>query len=57
MKLSTYDNKYEQRSTIKSQALVDFVTDFNDGIQPEAELERKELHKEETIGRWTIFTD
>ena len=53
----TYDIKYEPRSTIKSQALADFVADFIDDLQPEAELESKELQKEESMGRWTPFTE
>ena len=57
VKLSTYDIKYEPRSTIKSQALADFVVDFCDDLQPEVELESKELQKEESMGKWTLFTD
>ena len=49
--LSTYDIKYEPRSAIKSQALAEFVADSSDDILPEVELERKELQKEEVMGR------
>ena len=45
VKFRTYDIKYEPRSTIKSQALAKFVVGFSDDLQPEVELEIKELQK------------
>ena len=33
VKLSTYNIIYEQISTIKSQALADFVADFSDDLK------------------------
>lgn len=56
LKLRTYHIKYEPRSAIKSQAHVGFFADFSDDLQDEAELENKELQKEESVGRWKFFT-
>ncbi|KAD4585878.1 hypothetical protein E3N88_23479 [Mikania micrantha] len=55
VKLSTYDLIYEPRTTIKSQALADFVADFSSDLQPEVDLEIKLL--DEDTGEWTLFTD
>ena len=53
VKLSTYDIKYEPRSTIKGQALVD----FRDDLRAEVEIKANKLLEEENVGRWTLFTD
>ncbi|KAI3812246.1 hypothetical protein L1987_16953 [Smallanthus sonchifolius] len=55
VKLSAYDLMYEPRTTIKSQALADFVADFSSDIQHEADLEVQQL--EESKDEWTLFTD
>ncbi|KAI3725211.1 hypothetical protein L1987_64989 [Smallanthus sonchifolius] len=54
VKLSAYDLKYEPRTTIKSQALADFVADFSSDIQQEADLEVQQL--EESKDKWIMFT-
>ncbi|KAD2028401.1 hypothetical protein E3N88_41990 [Mikania micrantha] len=54
-KLSTYDLIYEPKTTIKSQALADFVADFSSDIQLEADSEVKLL--EEDTDEWTLHTD
>ena len=45
VKLSTYNIIYDPRSTIKSQALADFVADFSDDLKNEVKLEIEQLHK------------
>ncbi|KAI3761737.1 hypothetical protein L1987_52158 [Smallanthus sonchifolius] len=55
VKLSAYDLIYEPRTTIKSQALADFVVEFSSDIQHEADLEVQQL--EESKDKWTLFTD
>ena len=57
VKLSTFDLKYDPRSAIKSQALIDFVVDFSDDLQTEVEIETRQLLEEENMGRWTLFTN
>ena len=56
-KLITYDIEYLPRTTIKSQALTDFVVDFSDDVQPEVELEIQRLQKEKSMGEWLLFKD
>ena len=41
VKLSTYYIKYEPRSAIKCQAFTNFVADFSDDLQADAEIEAK----------------
>ncbi|KAK9075696.1 hypothetical protein SSX86_004025 [Deinandra increscens subsp. villosa] len=55
VKLSAYDIKYEPRTAIKSQALVDFVADFSSDIEPEVEKEVQQLEKLEED--WILYTD
>ncbi|KAI3797985.1 hypothetical protein L1987_33251 [Smallanthus sonchifolius] len=55
VKLSAYDLIYEPRTTIKYQALADFVADFSSDIQQEADLEVQRL--EESKDEWNLFTD
>ena len=55
VKLSTYDLIYDPRTTIKSQALANFVADFSSDIQPEADSKVKLL--DESTGEWTLHTD
>ena len=38
VKLSTFEIKYEPRSAIRSQALVDFVADFIDDLHNEVDI-------------------
>ncbi|XP_076899519.1 uncharacterized protein LOC143553398 [Bidens hawaiensis] len=55
VKLSAYDIQYEPRTTIKSQALADFVVDFSSDMLEEADLEVQQV--EETKDPWILFTD
>ncbi|KAI3802237.1 hypothetical protein L1987_30367 [Smallanthus sonchifolius] len=55
VKLSAYDLIYEPRTTIKYQALADFVADFSSDIHHEADLEVQQLEKSKD--KWTLFTD
>ncbi|KAJ0433317.1 putative nucleotidyltransferase, Ribonuclease H [Helianthus annuus] len=55
VKLSAHDIRYEPRTTIKSQALADFVADFSSDLQREAELEVQQL--DETKDPWILHTD
>ncbi|XP_070006692.1 uncharacterized protein [Nicotiana sylvestris] len=56
IELSEYEIAYQPRTAIKSQVLADFVADFSQGMQLEAE---KELHmfNGANPGTWTLFTD
>ena len=56
VKLSTYNIIYEPRSTIKSQALADFVADFSDDLKKEVDIEVEQLRKE-NVGKWILYTD
>ena len=56
VKLSTYNIKYEPRSMIRSQALMDFVADFNNDLQAEVELETKRfLEKNKEHGCYSLM--
>nr|XP_043611674.1 uncharacterized protein LOC122583320 [Erigeron canadensis] len=55
VKLSAFNITYEPRTTIKSQALADFVADFTNDLQPEADLEVKLLT--EKCEKWILHTD
>ena len=55
VKLSAFDLVYEPRTAIKSQALADFVADFNSDIQHEADVEVQQLQDPDQ--KWTLFTD
>ncbi|XP_070026443.1 uncharacterized protein [Nicotiana sylvestris] len=54
--LSEYDITYQPRTAIKSQVLADFVADFSQGIQIEAEKELQ-VFNGSNAGTWTLFTD
>lgn len=45
VKQSTYDIKYDPKSSIKSHALVDFMVDFSDDLQLEVEWETQQPQK------------
>ena len=49
MRLSTYNLDYEPRTTIKSQALADFVADFSPTLEVQAVREMSNLETPETI--------
>ncbi|XP_076941198.1 uncharacterized protein LOC143610675 [Bidens hawaiensis] len=55
VKISDYDLVYEPRTTIKSQALADFVADFSTEIQQEADWEVQQL--DQGMGKWAIRFD
>ena len=55
--LSGYEIGYEPRTTIKSQALADFVVDFSPTLEHEASKETAILTNDEPIGTWTLHTD
>ncbi|XP_074300640.1 uncharacterized protein LOC141631935 [Silene latifolia] len=57
MHLSRYDIQYEPRTAIKSQALADFVSDFNPAIQNLAEKEILILEESRKGEAWTLHTD
>ncbi|XP_070002897.1 uncharacterized protein [Nicotiana sylvestris] len=56
IELSEYDITYQPRTTIKSQVLANFVADFSQGMQLEAEKELQ-VFNESNPGIWTLFTD
>ncbi|XP_070013485.1 uncharacterized protein [Nicotiana sylvestris] len=56
IELSEYDVTYQPRTAIKSQVLADFVADFSQGMQLEAEKELRVLNGSNP-GIWTLFTD
>ncbi|XP_070022137.1 uncharacterized protein [Nicotiana sylvestris] len=56
IKLSEYEITYEPRTSIKSQVLADFVADFSQGMQLEAEKELQ-VFNGANPGIWTLFTD
>ncbi|XP_070017372.1 uncharacterized protein [Nicotiana sylvestris] len=56
VELSEYDITYQPRTTIKSQVLADFVADFSQGMQLEAEKELQ-VFNGSNPGIWTLFTN
>ncbi|XP_070026106.1 uncharacterized protein [Nicotiana sylvestris] len=56
IELSEYDITYQPRTAIKSWVLVDFVADFSQGMQLEAEKELQ-VFNGSNPGIWTLFTD
>ncbi|XP_074377274.1 uncharacterized protein LOC141718789 [Apium graveolens] len=57
IRLSTYDISYDARTTIKSQALADFVADFSPTQLTQAEEELKQVTSQVEIQPWTLYTD
>ncbi|XP_070025355.1 uncharacterized protein [Nicotiana sylvestris] len=56
IELSEYEIAYQPRTAIKSQVLVDFVANFSQGIQLEAE-KKLQVFTGANPGTWTLFTD
>ncbi|XP_070005986.1 uncharacterized protein [Nicotiana sylvestris] len=56
IELSEYDITYQPRTAIKSQVLADFIVDFSQGRQLEAEKELQ-VFNGANLGTWTLFTD
>ncbi|XP_070015163.1 uncharacterized protein [Nicotiana sylvestris] len=56
IELSEYDITYQPRTVKKSQVLADFVADFSQGMQLEAEKELQ-VFNGSNLGIWTLFTD
>ncbi|XP_070004118.1 uncharacterized protein [Nicotiana sylvestris] len=56
IELSEYDIIYQPRTAIKSQVLADFVADFSQGMQLEAEKELQ-VFNGSNPRIWTLFTD
>lgn len=57
IRLSTYDIVYEPRTSIKSQALVDFVADFSPNQMEQAEEELQRLISNTELQSWTLYMD
>ncbi|XP_070022486.1 uncharacterized protein [Nicotiana sylvestris] len=55
IELSEYDITYQPRTAIKSQVLADFLADFSQGMQLEAEKELQ-VFNGSNPGIWTLFT-
>ncbi|XP_070005391.1 uncharacterized protein [Nicotiana sylvestris] len=56
IELSEYEITYQPRTAIKSQVLADFVADFSQGMQLEAEKELQ-VFNGANLETWTLFTD
>ncbi|XP_070014635.1 uncharacterized protein [Nicotiana sylvestris] len=56
IELSEYEITYQPRTAIKSQVLADFVVDFSQSMQLEAEKELQ-VFNGANPGTWTLFTD
>lgn len=56
IELSEYSITYQPRNAIKYQVLADFVVDFSQGMQLEAEKELQ-VFNGSNLGIWTLFTD
>ncbi|XP_070025840.1 uncharacterized protein [Nicotiana sylvestris] len=56
IELSEYEIKYQPRTAIKSQVLADFVADFSQEMQLEAEL-FLQVFNGANPGTWNLFTD
>ena len=57
IRLSTYDISYDARTTIKSQALADFVADFSPSQLHQAQEEYQQVMTKVEIQPWSLFTD
>ncbi|XP_074377784.1 uncharacterized protein LOC141719311 [Apium graveolens] len=57
IRLSTYDISYDTRTTIKSQALADFVVGFSPTQLTQAEEELKQVTSQVEIQPWTLYID
>ncbi|XP_074377778.1 uncharacterized protein LOC141719305 [Apium graveolens] len=57
IRVSTYDISYDARTTIKSQALADFVVDFSPTQLTQAEEELKQVTSQVEIQPWTLYID
>ncbi|XP_074283440.1 uncharacterized protein LOC141607988 [Silene latifolia] len=57
VQLSTYDISFEPKTTIKSQALVDFVADFSPNLESDLAKEVNQLENKNLDQEWTIFID
>ncbi|XP_021715146.1 uncharacterized protein LOC110683100 [Chenopodium quinoa] len=57
IELSGFDIKYEPRTTIKSQALDDFVADFSPDLEQQAAQEVKQITQIADPGTWTLYVD
>lgn len=57
IQLSDYDIHYEPRTTIKSQALADFVSNFTPGLQSFADEEVSTVLDDGSTRTWTLYTD
>ncbi|XP_074336858.1 uncharacterized protein LOC141674032 [Apium graveolens] len=57
IRLSTYDIFYNPRTTIKSQALADFVADFSPSQMTQAEKELQHIFSTTNVLPWTLYTD
>ncbi|XP_074282985.1 uncharacterized protein LOC141607527 [Silene latifolia] len=57
VQLSTYDITFESRTTIKSQALVDFVADFSLNLESDFSKEANQLENKISYQEWILFTD
>ncbi|XP_021773363.1 uncharacterized protein LOC110737311 [Chenopodium quinoa] len=56
-KKTRYDIQYEPRTTIKSQALADFVVDFSPTLEEEAQKEVLALQEPKATQKWILHTD
>ncbi|XP_074360835.1 uncharacterized protein LOC141701086 [Apium graveolens] len=55
--LRTYDITYDTRTAIKSQALADFLADFNPSQMTIAEEEFQQVVLRKDVRPWTLYTD
>ncbi|XP_074377320.1 uncharacterized protein LOC141718840 [Apium graveolens] len=57
IRLSTYDISYDSRTTIKSQALADFVADFSPNLLCQADQEVQHLISTIKVEPWSLYMD
>lgn len=57
IQLSAYNIHYEPKTTIKSQALTNFVFDFTPRLQIFADKHVKILQDDESTCTWTLYTN
>lgn len=55
--LSSYDIRYQPRSTIKSQALADFVADFSPDLGAKAEQKILQMNLLAGPQVWKLYVD
>lgn len=55
--MRNYKIRYETRTAIKSQCLVDFVADFSPSVEAEAQKEVLLLNEPKAEQHWTLYTD